>query len=175
MGSIGREGEEKGIDLIWAALTMLVNEGHDICWNHVFGGLQQGHHAELIAERGPHGRVNFYGHESIVEEFLNSLDFFVHVPLRPESESFGLVFLEAIFMQRTCVFTESGELFENDLLRPFFNTVHYNSVEGIASKIRLLMEGSEVEKLPPSRQFEIILSRYSLEKMCESYIQLLGE
>jgi hypothetical protein len=37
------------------------------------------------------------------------------------------------------------------------------------------MEGSEVEKLPPSRQFEIILSRYSLEKMCESYIQLLGE
>jgi glycosyltransferase involved in cell wall biosynthesis len=105
-----------------------------------------------------------------VQNFLSSLDVFVHVPIGPIEEAFGLVYLESLASGIPTVFTVSGVLHEIVELDRFTLLVPHKDSNAIFRQLLAIREATY-----PKREFlpEDLLSRFSLEQMSKSYLKLL--
>jgi len=104
-----------------------------------------------------------------IPKFLSELDVFVHVPIGPEDESFGLVYLEALAMNVNCIFTISGVLNELPDLEKYVSIVDYKSSDGIYKCLYNLIS---YEVGPNPSVPDVWLNQFDLEKMAKSYGQL---
>ena len=104
-----------------------------------------------------------------IPKFLSDLDIFVHVPIGREYESFGLVYLEALAANLSCIFTISGVLLELPKLEEYTYVVDYKSSEGIYRALYGLMidESQRKPKVPHSW-----LNQFELENMSKGYLKL---
>jgi glycosyltransferase involved in cell wall biosynthesis len=105
-----------------------------------------------------------------VQNFLSSLDVFVHVPIGPIEEAFGLVYLESLASGIPTVFTVSGVLHEIVELDRFTLLVPHKDSNAIFRQLLAIREATY-----PKREFlpEDLLSRFSLDQMSKSYLKLL--
>jgi glycosyltransferase involved in cell wall biosynthesis len=104
--------------------------------------------------------------------FLQKIDIFVHVPIGPHDEAFGLIYLEALASGTRSIFTISGVL--NELPNPEKYAVivpHENSLAIYEAMMNL------IESEIPSRELlpDDWLQEYSLSKMGSLYVNLLTE
>jgi glycosyltransferase involved in cell wall biosynthesis len=172
IGSVGRHGEEKGIPLIQKAVVQLQSLGLSICWTHVFGS---GTASEFnhIREAAPHRDINFCSEYQNIEDFYRSIDILVHIPIQKTSESFGLVYLEAIAMGLDCYFTKSGVLVDNELLSKFYFKIDHGSFESLAKSLYIHLSGNELRIQPSQLELEQFHSFFSLESMVARYYEIL--
>jgi glycosyltransferase involved in cell wall biosynthesis len=102
--------------------------------------------------------------------FLNEIDVFVHVPIGPQDEAFGLVYVEALASGTPCIFTLSGIL--NELPKPekYAHIVSFGDSDAILNKlIEIIERGAWNLQLVPQEW----LQQYSLPNMGKKYLHLL--
>jgi glycosyltransferase involved in cell wall biosynthesis len=105
-------------------------------------------------------------------DFLGKLDAFVHVPIGPQDEAFGLVYIEALSSKTPSIFTISGVLHELSTPEKYAQIVPYEDSFAIFNSMVKILEGgvSKWESLPGEW-----LQQYSLVTMGELYMKLLRE
>jgi len=173
VGSIGRHNEEKGIDVIEAAIHTLIANQANICWTHVYGNTTKKQEDFSPLNCTPHRRMNFISGIEHVEDFFSSLSAFIHVPTRPDSESFGLVYVEAIAMGVPSFFTRTGILVENSLLQDFYIEVAYDSPLDLVNKLQLFITEQTLRSVESTHKQKAFRLEYSLDTMVNRYMTLL--
>jgi glycosyltransferase involved in cell wall biosynthesis len=116
------------------------------------------------------------GYESDMSGFLNRMDIFVHVPIGPYEESFGLVYLEALFSGVTCIFTKSGILNEIENIEDYAFFVPYSDSDSLIKVISEIIDGVYPKKayLPKSLQIAYSQTRMT-EKYCNLFFSQISE
>ena len=102
-----------------------------------------------------------------IEIFYNSLDVFVHVPVSPTSEPFGLVYLESLISGVPCIFTRSGVLIEMSETFPNVFYVDYRSEKDIFLSL------FECHKLGSDFITRTLPSRYTLDQNSQKTLELI--
>jgi glycosyltransferase involved in cell wall biosynthesis len=104
--------------------------------------------------------------------FLQELDVFVHVPIGPQDEAFGLVYIEALASGTPCVFTTSGVLQELESPEKYAHIVPFKDSEAIFNKLVEIIDGSALNRELVPQEW---LQQYSLHTMGKKYLNLLVE
>lgn len=102
--------------------------------------------------------------------FLGKLDVFVHVPIGPQDEAFGLVYIEALASRTPGIFTISGVLQELPNPEKYAHIVPYENAVAIFDAIVKIVEGSAPNKDSLPQEW---LQQYSLITMGKHYMKLL--
>lgn len=102
--------------------------------------------------------------------FLGKLDVFVHVPIGPQDEAFGLVYIEALASKTPSIFTISGVLHELPNPEKYAHIVPYENAVAIFDAIVKILEGSASNKESLPQEW---LQQYSLNTMSNHYVKLL--
>jgi len=102
--------------------------------------------------------------------FLGKLDVFVHVPIGPQDEAFGLVYIEALASRTPSIFTVSGVLHELPNPEKYAHIVPYENAVAIFDAIVNIVEGSAPSKKSLPEEW---LQQYSLNTMGNHYMKLL--
>jgi glycosyltransferase involved in cell wall biosynthesis len=105
-----------------------------------------------------------------ISGFLDKIDVFVHVPIGPKDEAFGLVYVEALARGTPSIFTISGVLHELPNPEKYAHIVPYGDSEAILGKLVEIIEMHV-------RNLQLVphewLQRYSLQTMGKKYLHLL--
>lgn len=102
--------------------------------------------------------------------FLQELDVFVHVPIGPQDEAFGLVYIEALASGTPCVFTISGVLQELESPEKYAHIVPFEDSDAIFNKLVEILDGSALNRELVPQEW---LQQYSLQTMGKKYLNLL--
>ena len=102
--------------------------------------------------------------------FLQKLDIFVHVPIGPQDEAFGLVYIEALASRTPCIFTISGVLHELPNPEKYAQIVPYEDSLAIFNEMVKILEGAVPNGEPLPQEW---LQQYSLGAMGTRYMKLL--
>jgi glycosyltransferase involved in cell wall biosynthesis len=110
---------------------------------------------------------------SDIPNFLRGLDAFVHVPVGPDDEAFGIVYIEALASGISCIFTRSGVLNELEDPHKYAGIVGFRNSEEIYLNLKELIQGTCASKIAVP---DLWLNEFSLEVMTKRYSDvLLGE
>jgi len=96
IGAIGRLSEEKGFDLLIAAVDRLLEQGFDVELRIAGEGDQQDYLARLIRAKGREDRIRLVGYQAQTIPLYEAMDVFVLSSLR---EGLPNVVLEAMAME----------------------------------------------------------------------------
>lgn len=102
--------------------------------------------------------------------FLEKLDVFVHVPIGPQDEAFGLVYIEALASRTPSIFTLSGVLHELPNPEKYAHLVPYQNAVWIFDAMVNILEGDVPHRESIPQEW---LQQYSLDTMGKHYIKLL--
>jgi glycosyltransferase involved in cell wall biosynthesis len=102
--------------------------------------------------------------------FLEKLDVFVHVPIGPQDEAFGLVYIEALASRTPSIFTVSGVLHELPNPEKYAHIVPYENAVSIFDAMVKILEGTVPHRESLPQEW---LQQYSLDTMGKHYIKLL--
>jgi glycosyltransferase involved in cell wall biosynthesis len=104
-----------------------------------------------------------------VPKFLSELDGLIHVPVAPQVEAFGLVYIEGLASGKKCIFTISGVLRELPFPNRYFALVPPKNSDAIFNALEDIYRGnSTFEKIP--RDW---LDQFSLENQGINYTTLI--
>lgn len=103
--------------------------------------------------------------ESDIYSLYKTFDILVHVPISPEFEAFGQVYVEALAMKIPSIFTLSG--IANDFVENKKNAivVPYCDSESIFKAMKILLENRDLCGQITEQGRLDVLERYSIEKM----------
>lgn len=102
--------------------------------------------------------------------FMQKSDLFVHVPIGPQDEAFGLVYIEALASRTPSIFTISGVLHELPNPEKYAQIVQYENSLAIFDAMVKILEGTVPHKESLPQEW---LQQYSLGTMGERYMNLL--
>jgi len=102
--------------------------------------------------------------------FLRGLDIFVHVPIGPQDEAFGLVYIEALASRTPSIFTISGVLQELPNPEKYAYIAPYENSNAILNEMMKILDPVAPKKEPLPQQW---LQQYSLDTMGKEYMKLL--
>jgi glycosyltransferase involved in cell wall biosynthesis len=141
-GVCSRLVEWKGIQYIIPAFRKLLQ--HDVLAELIILG-QGPFHSQLeelidveLAEF-----VRFVDRTDSMPDFFKSLDVFVHTPISEFSETFGMVYLEALAAGVVCIFTKSGILGELPEIGKSTAVVSYENSEAIFQAMLSITENMD--------------------------------
>ncbi len=102
--------------------------------------------------------------------FLRGLDIFVHVPIGPQDEAFGLVYIEALASRTPSIFTISGVLQELPNPEKYAYIAPYENSNAILNEMIKILDPVAPKKEPLPQQW---FQQYSLDAMGKEYMKLL--
>ena len=102
--------------------------------------------------------------------FLQSLDIFVHVPIGPQDEAFGLVYIEALASRTPSIFTISGVLHELSNPEKYAQIVPYQDSIAIFNEMVKILEVASLNGETVPQEWS---QQYSLDTMGKRYTNLL--
>lgn len=113
--------------------------------------------------------------ESDVHVLYKCLDFFVHVPVNPKCEAYGMVYVEALMAGVPSVFTPSGIAAEFAVDRENSMVVPFQDEEAIEAALLELIEDSKLQERLKSKGRELSVRLYSysrtLQKTKDLYLE----
>lgn len=171
VGSIGRLDPIKGHDTLINAMPEVLNRapnsilliaGHD---PKEYGKTLQ----TLINNLGLHNQVKLVGFQSDVSSFLHVLDIFALASL---SEGFGQVLIEAMAARKPVVASRIAPLTEIVIDGETGFLVKPGNPKGFAEAISWLLNHADKAKLMGERGQELILEKFTAERMAEATLEL---
>jgi glycosyltransferase involved in cell wall biosynthesis len=102
--------------------------------------------------------------------FLQELDIFIHVPIGPQDEAFGLVYIEALASRTPSIFTISGVLHELPNPQRYAYIAPYEDSTAILNEMIKILDNTAPKKEPLPQKW---LQQYSLDSMGKEYMKLL--
>lgn len=171
VGVISRITQVKGVEYIAEAFVKF-NTVHPNSHLEVVGAFADSYKEVLkVLEQLSQDSFTLSETTNSVQQFLSSIDVFVHTPIGPEEEAFGLVYLESLASGIPTIFSVSGILNEISELDRFTHLVPYKNPNAILQELLAIREVNYQKKeLVP----ENMLMRYSIENTSDSYLKLLG-
>ena len=170
IGVISRLTEWKGVEFTAEAFREL-NSINSNSFLHIIGASSDSSPAVLrILKKVPTEKYLIEPFNLDIPEFLKSIDVLVHVPLAPDDEAFGIVYLEALASGTPCIFTISGVL--NELPNPerYFSIVP----PGDSSEILVKLEEFYSQSMNHEHVSSEWLEQFSLANQGRSYLRLLS-
>lgn len=114
-------------------------------------------------------------HHVNVFPYIRETDLFIHVPEKPCAEAFGLVYLEAIYLGASALFSKSGIINEIPETLRAYDVQHELTEQAILAsltRLRQLKFDSETNKLKLRRY---IKTNYSLQRVSDEYLSFLSQ
>ncbi len=124
---------------------------------------------DLLSKIDPE-RYEFIFHSQNVDTHFKFSDLFIHVPVGPEVEAFGLVYIEAIAAGIPIVCTKSGVLSEFPNLDQYLSYVDYRDSLSIYKAITSIIDNELNVRIPVPSEW---LQEFSIENMARKYLQVL--
>jgi glycosyltransferase involved in cell wall biosynthesis len=118
----------------------------------------------------PKANYEFISHCEDVAKFFSSIDIFVHVPVGPTEETFGLVYLEALATGISCIFTLSGVMHDLENPTDYCEIVPYRDSNAI---YEAMLRHVNLPNWGKSQVPDHLLEYYSMERMSIAYTNLL--
>lgn len=170
IGVISRLTEWKGVQYTATAFVKLQKEFPEARL-HIVGASSDSYmYVKVILSEAQSGTYTFYPVHSNVPNFLQELNVFVHTPVGPDDEAFGIVYIEALASGIQCIFTKSGVLHEMQNIYEYAHIVDFSNSEDIYVALKKLITGMQNNKtaIPQS-----LLAQFSLDLMATKYADLL--
>lgn len=170
IGVISRITKVKGVEYIAEAFVKF-NSIHPNSHLEIVGAFADSY-SEVLNILNKLNGLSFTLSESTnsVQQFLSNLDVFVHTPIGPVEEAFGLVYLESLASGVPTVFTVSGILNEDFEFGKYSHLISYKNPDAILQELLTIHDANYQRKeLFP----EFLVQRFSLENMSSSYLKLL--
>jgi glycosyltransferase involved in cell wall biosynthesis len=170
IGVISRLTEWKGVEYVAEAFVKLQN---DFTYSrlHIVGAFADSFPrvSEILSPLNS-SVYDISSENSNIAGFLSDMDVFVHVPVGPNDEAFGIVYIEALASKTPCIFTCSGILNELENSHKYFAIVDYRDSEGIYLCLKDLIQQTNVPKMPVTDSW---LSKFDLDLMASEYSRVL--
>jgi glycosyltransferase involved in cell wall biosynthesis len=164
VGVISRHIEWKGIQYIIPAFEQIIR---DTPTAHLILANANGEYKKVINDmlsKIPSGSYTLIEYENDIAALYSIFDVFVHVPIDLYSESFGLIYVEALASGKPCVFTLSGIAADFVVHEHNALVVDYRSTEQISASIRRLILNNRLAN-EIARNGKNSIGRFSVEAM----------
>ncbi len=164
IGVISRHIEWKGIQYIIPAFEQIIK---DTPTAHLILANANGEYKKVINDmlsKIPEDAYTLIEYENNVAALYSIFDVFVHVPIDLYSESFGLIYVEALAAGKPCVFTLSGIAADFVVHEQNALVVDYRSTEQISASIRRLILNNQLAK-EIAHNGKNSIGRFSVEAM----------
>lgn len=170
IGVISRRTKLKGIEYTATAFVRILNIFPNAHLTIVGASSDSNSEILRILSAVDYSKYTFIDFSPNIPEFLSSLDLFIHVPVDPGSESFGLVYIESLAIGVPSIFTKSGILHELPSLEEYARIVPYMDSEAIYHAICDILGGTSNSrsKIPPEW-----IDQFKMELMADSYYREL--
>ena len=170
IGIVSRLTHWKGVEYAAAAFVKL-QENHPHSHLHIVGAFSDSYQRVLeILAPLKSDKYMIEEFNTSIPTFMQQLDVFIHVPIGPDEEAFGLVYIEAIASRVSCIFTLSGVLHELPDPSNYFDIVDYKQIDAIYNALVNRLNAGNQEKMGIPKSW---LDQFSLEKMAKSYSELI--
>ena len=169
VGVISRLTEWKGVEYTASAFKIF-NAKYPNSYLHIVGSAADSQAAvENTLNQLPSENYEIESINWDMPGFLKSINVLVHVPLEPDDEAFGLVYIEALASGTPSIFTISGILNELENPERYFAVVPSRDSNSIFQKLEECYLGKSVyEEIPIDW-----LNQFSLQKQGLAYLKLL--
>lgn len=165
VGVISRYIKLKGIQYIIEAFAALRKQYPKA---HLVLGNAQGDYKPVLAKQLAGLPAETYT-EILFEENVRALyamfDVFVHVPITPEGEAFGQIYVEALAMKVPSVFTLSGIAREFVEDRVHARVVPYENADAIREATVDLLEDAGLRATLATRGYEAVVNEFGMPQM----------
>lgn len=164
IGVVSRFIEWKGVQYIIPAFKQLLKDYPKAMLLLIGGGGPYHHKIQDLLKQIPTGSFQVVGFEDNVYPLYKGMDVLVHVPIDPEIEAFGQIYIETSAMKVPSVFTLSG--IAHEFVRDGENAwvVDYQNSKEITDAIRKILSDPEyAEKLGNQASFDI-RKQFSVEQ-----------
>jgi glycosyltransferase involved in cell wall biosynthesis len=169
-GAISRFTELKGLEFIASAFVKFQKE-RPKSHLEIVGAFSDSYDLVLsILSQIPPESYSLRSSHPDIPSFLKSLDCFIHVPIAPYDESFGLVYIECLASKTQGIFTKSGILLEIPNIEEYSLIVPPCDDDAIFSAMMGIADGKHDSALIPVSELE----KYSTLRMVENYLKILN-
>ena len=169
VGVISRLTELKGVEYTASAFKIF-NGKYPNSYHHIVGSAADSQAAvENTLNQLPSKNYEIESINWDMPGFLKSINVLVHVPLEPDAEAFGLVYIEALASGTPSIFTISGILNELENPERYFAVVPSRDSNSIFQNLEeFYLRNSVYEEIPIDW-----LNQFSLQKQGLAYLKLL--
>lgn len=170
IGVVSRLTEWKGVEYVAQAFVKLQKE-YSNSRLHIVGAFSDSFPtvSKILLSLDPN-TFNISSENSDIPSFLSGLDVFVHVPVGPNDEAFGIVYIEALASKTPCIFTSSGILNELENPGEYVEIVDYRDSEGIYLHLKDFIQKT---KTPKPLVQDYWLKKFALDEMATEYSKIL--
>ncbi len=169
-GVVSRFTELKGIEYIALAFVELHKE-YPTSHLEIIGVFSDSYQTVFsILSQMPQESYTLRSSHPDIPSFMRSLDCFIHVPIGPYDESFGLVYIESLASKTPGIFTRSGILLEIPDIEKYSVIVPPCDYNSILIGMKSIVEGRNRSLIFPVDELE----KYSTKTMVENYLRILN-
>ena len=173
IGIVSRNSIVKGLDYSLTAVSKFLTKHSDSTLLLAGVGDIRNTPIERITNSINPEQIRIIARTSDIETLFKSLDVFIHTPINPVVESYGLVYVEAFAAGVASIITLSGIASELALDGINCHVVDYESEQQVFSAIEKMYEDSEFRKSLGSNA-KVAVSRLTIRGMCDGYVNMLN-
>lgn len=165
IGVISRFVEWKGVQFIIPAFKKLLHDYPDA--KLVLANANGDYKTSLLKMLAdiPQESYLLVNFEKEVYTLFKCFDFFIHVPVSPEAEAFGQIYIEALACKIPMICTVSG--IATEFIRDHENAVvvDYANTDDIYKKLKLVMIDEKLKKHIIEEGFKSVIDAFGMKKM----------
>ncbi len=168
VGVVARYVEYKGINYIIQAFGRLLEDYPSafLILANARGNYREVIHRQL--QSIPNNRYVEVPFDNDIQALYSLFDVFVHVPIAPELEAFGQVYVEALAAGIPSVFTPAGIVDEFVIHNKHAYLVDYQNSSQIYKGIKTILENSSLRELLISNGYQKVQEMFNLKQMINS-------
>jgi glycosyltransferase involved in cell wall biosynthesis len=170
IGVVARLTEWKGVEYVAQAFVKLQME-YANSRLHIVGAYADSFPrvSKILSPLDPNS-YKIESENSDIPSFLSGLDVFIHAPVGPNDEAFGIVYIEALASKTPCIFTSSGILNELENPGKYVEIVDYRNLEEIYLHLKEFIQKIKTAKPPVQDNW---LKNFALDSMATEYSKIL--
>ena len=170
-GAVSRFTELKGLKYLASAFVRFY-EVYPDSHLEIIGAFSDSYQiVSSILSKLPENSYTLKSSHPEISSFMKSLDCFLHIPIGPYDESFGLVYIEALASGANCIFTKSGILLEIHNIEDYATIVPPCDDAALFSAMLSVAKKEKATTKIPTNELE----KYSTITMVENYLRLLKD
>ena len=173
IGIVSRNSVVKGLDYSLNAVSKFLARHSDATLLLVGVGDIGNTPIEGITNSINPAQIRIIPRTSEIETLFKSLDVFIHTPINPVVESYGLVYVEAFAAGVASIITLSGIASEIALDGINCHVVDYESEQQIFSAMEKMYEDNEFRESLGANA-KVTVSRLTIDGMCDGYVNMLN-